>query len=237
MSKKELGTTIKELRQKHQMTQQQLADLVGVSNKAVSKWENNEGLPDLDNLKRLSQVFNVTLDNMLHNNIQTPVYLRVTSDWISICISAATIILFFFPLIKLDIVNLFASGLGIGTIGDISINADFSSFEVIAQAFSSFDFGNFVTGLSLLVLLVVSLIQMVQTYRIGITKTHESNMFLILEGVAFIILLVALLLLIIVANYYTLTPVVFIMGLLVIINVFVVKKQRDSERFILSKKY
>ena len=49
------------------MTQLQLAELIGVSNKAVSKWENDEGLPDIENLKRLSQVFNESLDALLSN--------------------------------------------------------------------------------------------------------------------------------------------------------------------------
>lgn len=66
MTQKYLSIRIKELRQQHNLTQQQLADLLSVSNKAVSKWENDEGTPDLDNLKRLAQVFNVTIDSLVN---------------------------------------------------------------------------------------------------------------------------------------------------------------------------
>jgi len=60
-----IGNKIKEFRIKNQLTQQQLALLVGVSNKAVSKWENNEGYPDIQNLKRLAVVFNTTVDYLI----------------------------------------------------------------------------------------------------------------------------------------------------------------------------
>lgn len=49
------------------MTQLQLAELIGVSNKAVNKWENDEGLPDIESFKRLSQVFNESFDSLLSN--------------------------------------------------------------------------------------------------------------------------------------------------------------------------
>ena len=45
------------------LTQQQLADMIGVSNKAVSKWENGEGYPDIENLKRVSAIFNTSIVN------------------------------------------------------------------------------------------------------------------------------------------------------------------------------
>lgn len=66
-----IGSKIKDLRIKNQLTQQQLALLVGVSNKAVSKWENDEGYPDLQNLKRLAEVFNTTVDYLISNQKKT----------------------------------------------------------------------------------------------------------------------------------------------------------------------
>lgn len=48
------------------MTQNELAKLLKISDKAVSKWENDNGKPDLEQLISLSQVFNVTLDYILN---------------------------------------------------------------------------------------------------------------------------------------------------------------------------
>lgn len=41
------GKTIKELREKRKMTQKELAEIIGVSDKAVSKWETGKGLSDV----------------------------------------------------------------------------------------------------------------------------------------------------------------------------------------------
>ena len=41
------GKIIKELREKEQLTQLELADIIGVSDKTISKWETGKGLPDI----------------------------------------------------------------------------------------------------------------------------------------------------------------------------------------------
>lgn len=51
------------------MTQEQLADKVGVSKSAIAKWETDGGLPDRDNLKRLAKCLNMTLE-LLHAVIE-----------------------------------------------------------------------------------------------------------------------------------------------------------------------
>src|SRR5699024_2284010 len=70
MENNHTANKIKTLRQDHQMTQKQLADLIGVSNKAISKWENGEGLPDIENLKRLSNIFNISIDDLVKEKIE-----------------------------------------------------------------------------------------------------------------------------------------------------------------------
>ncbi len=55
----EYGRKIAELREQHQMTQQELADFLFVSRELVSKWENNTRRPDYETLKRLSELFSV----------------------------------------------------------------------------------------------------------------------------------------------------------------------------------
>ena len=62
---KSLGTKISELRKKHKMTQDELAEKMGVSAQAVSKWENDLSIPDITVLVELSKYFNVSLDALL----------------------------------------------------------------------------------------------------------------------------------------------------------------------------
>lgn len=55
-------TRLYELRKKAGLSQEELANLVGVSRQAVQKWEAGTSRPDLDNLSALARYFNVTLD-------------------------------------------------------------------------------------------------------------------------------------------------------------------------------
>ena len=52
------------------MTQQQLADTLGVTNKAVSKWETGQGMPDISILESLSQVLGVSIDEIIKGEKQ-----------------------------------------------------------------------------------------------------------------------------------------------------------------------
>ena len=60
-----LGETIARLRAERRMSQGDLADALGVSRQSVSKWETNGAVPDLDKLVRLSELFGVTLDELV----------------------------------------------------------------------------------------------------------------------------------------------------------------------------
>lgn len=59
------GSTIKTLREARQLTQAQLAGQIGVSDKAVSKWETGKGLPDLSLLEPLGQALGVSVLELL----------------------------------------------------------------------------------------------------------------------------------------------------------------------------
>lgn len=59
------GTTLKTLRQKKDLTQEQLAELLGVSAQAVSKWETNSTYPDISLLPILANFFCVSIDALL----------------------------------------------------------------------------------------------------------------------------------------------------------------------------
>ena len=60
-----LGEKLAELRQKSGLSQDRVAELLGVSRQAVSKWERDEAKPDLDNIVNLSNIYNVTTDYLL----------------------------------------------------------------------------------------------------------------------------------------------------------------------------
>lgn len=59
------GVTIKKLREARGITQQQLAEKIGVSSKAVSKWETAKGLPDISLVESLSQALGVSVMELM----------------------------------------------------------------------------------------------------------------------------------------------------------------------------
>lgn len=60
-----LGEKIKDLRKKANISQEDLAEKVGVSRQAVTKWEKDLGLPDIENLKSIASLFNISIDELL----------------------------------------------------------------------------------------------------------------------------------------------------------------------------
>ena len=65
------GATIRTLREKKGVTQTQLADLLGVSDKAVSKWETAKGLPDVSLLEPLANALGVSVIELMSGNTVT----------------------------------------------------------------------------------------------------------------------------------------------------------------------
>jgi transcriptional regulator with XRE-family HTH domain len=55
-----------ELRKAHNLSQEELAEKLGVSRQAVSKWERSESSPDTDNLIQLAALYNISLDELLN---------------------------------------------------------------------------------------------------------------------------------------------------------------------------
>lgn len=60
-----LGKKIKEARKNCGLSQEQLAEKLAVSRSAVAKWESDNGLPDVENLKSLAVLLNVSIDYLL----------------------------------------------------------------------------------------------------------------------------------------------------------------------------
>ena len=67
-----LGERLIMLRSKAGLSQDDLAGRLGVSRQSVSKWENNVSVPDLDKLVKLSEVFGVSLDELVRGNVPGP---------------------------------------------------------------------------------------------------------------------------------------------------------------------
>lgn len=67
-----LGQKLKEIRKRFGLSQEQLALIMNVSRQAITKWENDVGLPDVTNLQELSKVFGITVDYLLNDENNLP---------------------------------------------------------------------------------------------------------------------------------------------------------------------
>ena len=65
MNRECVGSFIRAKRKEKGLTQKQLGDMIGLSDRAVSRWENGIGLPDVEILVPLSEALGVTVDELL----------------------------------------------------------------------------------------------------------------------------------------------------------------------------
>ena len=65
-----LGNKITELRKKNNLSQEDVAEKVGVTRQTISKWELEETTPDIKQAKELSKNFNVSLDELTDNDVK-----------------------------------------------------------------------------------------------------------------------------------------------------------------------
>ena len=70
MKKQTLGKVISSLRKEKGMTQLELADKMGVTDKAVSKWERDLSIPDINSITRLAEIFEVSVDELMQNKVE-----------------------------------------------------------------------------------------------------------------------------------------------------------------------
>lgn len=78
MDKKKTGNIIREARNKKKYTQSELGDLLGVSNKAVSRWENGESFPDIGVLENLAQALDLQIKDIVTGDIDSKEEAAVT---------------------------------------------------------------------------------------------------------------------------------------------------------------
>lgn len=69
-TKMTLGEKLKAARKNAGLTQEQLSEKLMVSRQAVTKWESDKGMPDIENLKKLSKLLNVSIDYLLDDGEQ-----------------------------------------------------------------------------------------------------------------------------------------------------------------------
>lgn len=74
---------LKEIRKDEGLSQEQLAEKIGVSRQAITKWETGKGLPDVENIVILAEIFKITLDELLRDSVvkqehETAVYTSET---------------------------------------------------------------------------------------------------------------------------------------------------------------
>ena len=65
MNQQKIGIFIAQLRKEKNMTQVQLADELGVTNKAISKWENGKSLPDVQLFQPICKLFHISVNELL----------------------------------------------------------------------------------------------------------------------------------------------------------------------------
>lgn len=76
----EIAERLQKLRKENGYSQEELADALGISRQAVSKWERAESSPDTDNLILLARLYNVSLDQLLSTDETTDEIKQVNED-------------------------------------------------------------------------------------------------------------------------------------------------------------
>ena len=81
MNQKRIGEFISKLRKEKEMTQVELANHLGVTDRAISKWENGRGLPDLSLIRELCDILGISINELLNGEkIKKEEYKKVTDN-------------------------------------------------------------------------------------------------------------------------------------------------------------
>ena len=73
---KEFGAQLRNHRKRIGLTQEEVAERIGVSPQAISKWEAGDCLPDCVNLKAISDVYHLSADVLLETEIDLPCHAK-----------------------------------------------------------------------------------------------------------------------------------------------------------------
>lgn len=75
------STKLQDLRKQKGISQESLAEIVGVSRQAISKWESGKAYPDINNLIILSELFNCSIDSLVKDDSDCYVYPTAVKDY------------------------------------------------------------------------------------------------------------------------------------------------------------
>ena len=65
-----LSDNLKKIRKENNLTQEDLAEKLGVSRQSVSKWESNQAYPEMDKVVQICKMFNLNMDDLLNQDIK-----------------------------------------------------------------------------------------------------------------------------------------------------------------------
>ena len=114
--KKTLGMMIAELRKEHGMTQMELAEKMGVTDKAVSKWERNLSCPDINSLPNLAALFGVSVDELMQLKKEEAVPQKSLKEIIDLIFRAVALAMGI-AVVVLSVLNKLAIEIGIVLLG------------------------------------------------------------------------------------------------------------------------
>lgn len=75
----EIGNKIIKLRKRDKLSQEQLADRLNVTRQTISNWELNVTKPDIVQMKKISKLFNISIDELLDNDVNSMVRKKITN--------------------------------------------------------------------------------------------------------------------------------------------------------------
>ena len=131
MEQEKIGKFIKKIRVDNGLTQKDLADKLGVTYQAVSKWENGRNIPDIMILKQISKEFNVNIDDLLEGrHTKKKFNYKILFIVIGVFISFCIIYCLFFHNDNFSFKTLSSSCNDFNISGSISYNKDKSSIYI-----------------------------------------------------------------------------------------------------------
>lgn len=181
-----LAEKLKLLRNKNRLSQEELAEKLGISRQAISKWESGQSIPDLKKLITIAELYNVTIDSLVKesdefdtlqsdeinyrekqesgkiDNKKTQVVINLNSGSIEYEYKSKRL-LFGLPLVHINIGRGLKKAKGIFAVGKISygvVSVGFISFGILSFGFMSI-------GLISLALLAIGVLLAVGTISVG----------------------------------------------------------------------
>lgn len=121
-----IGEKIKSLRQSNGLTQKELSEKLNVSSQAISNWEREKGYPDIANIIQLSDLFNISLDTLIKEDLDFKEILledkadRHVDIFMSTLVFLIALFILLFSIYKMITTHFtgsYAFGLVVGTLG------------------------------------------------------------------------------------------------------------------------